>query len=131
MKAKTINTGSEDVTIIASGVVLEGKISSNGNVRIDGTVRGNIRADGNVTVGEGGEVEGEIFATLVTVGGKIIGSVSANEKIVLGTKASVKGDLNTKILEVESGAKFDGKSSMSGEQPPTLRSINKENENEE
>lgn len=105
--------GKDEVTIISSGVVIDGKVSSNGNVRIDGIVKGDLKAEGNVTVGESGEINGEINAEVVTVGGKVTGTVLGKEKIVLEPKANLKGDIITKILVVEAGAKFDGNSNMS------------------
>ena len=105
--------GKDEVTIISTGVVIDGKVSSNGNVRIDGIIKGDLKAEGNVTVGESGEINGEINAEVVTVGGKVTGTVLGKEKIVLEPKANLKGDIITKILVVEAGAKFDGNSNMS------------------
>jgi cytoskeletal protein CcmA (bactofilin family) len=115
------NKGDEQVTIIGTGVVIEGKLSSTGDVRIDGNVKGDIKANGNVTVGETGEVDGQIYAEVITLGGKVLGSINAKDKLVLESKASLKGDIVTKILVVEAGAKFDGKSSMGEVKEPLLK----------
>ena len=113
MKSKTNgNTTMEEVTIISSSVIIEGKLTSNGNVRLDGIVKGNVEAKGNVTVGESGNVQGDINADSITIGGKVEGVVNAKDKVVLENKANLKGDLITKILVVEAGAIFEGKSSM-------------------
>jgi cytoskeletal protein CcmA (bactofilin family) len=122
LKVKNSNIGKDEVTIISAGVLIEGKMSSNGNIRIDGTINGNVMADGNITVGENGEINGEINGEAVTVGGRVIGSVTAKEKLTLEAKSYLKGDLLTKILVIDAGAIFDGKSSMnSGEpMPPQL-----------
>jgi len=112
-KYKTESVGKDEVTIIGAGVVLEGKLSSNGNIRVDGAINGDIIANGNVTVGETGEITGEIKAEVISIGGKIIGSINAKEKAVLESKAVLKGDIVTKILVVEAGAIFDGNSKMS------------------
>lgn len=114
MKTRSNDLGKDEVTIISAGVSIEGKLNSNGNVRIDGEVKGDINASGNVTIGENGEVNGEIRASVVTVGGKVLGSIHSKEKLVLESKALLKGDLITKILVVEAGAKFEGNSSMGG-----------------
>lgn len=106
------NIGQDAVTIISTGVVLEGKIKSNGNLRIDGVVNGNIHAEGNLTIGEHGEINGEIQANVIILGGKIVGTVAANEKMVLESTSNLKGDIITKILVVEEGAIFDGNSKM-------------------
>lgn len=116
MKTKPNGSTMEDVTIISSGVVIEGKVSSNGNVRVDGTVKGDIVAQGSLTVGESGTIQGQLTADVVSIGGKVEGTVNAKDKIVLESKAVLKGDIITKILVVEAGAMFEGRSSM-GHQP--------------
>ena len=112
MKNRTINGEEGDITIISQGVRLEGKITSGGSIRVDGIIQGDINSQGNVTVGEQGEVNGQINATSVAVGGKVVGSVSAKEKLIMESKADLKGDIFTKILVVEAGARFVGKSNM-------------------
>jgi cytoskeletal protein CcmA (bactofilin family) len=119
MKPKSFENGTDEVTIISSGVVIEGKLSSKGNVRVDGVVKGDVNVAGNVTVGESGDINGEINADVITVSGKIIGKLNAKEKVVLESKAMLKGDLIAKILVVEAGAKFDGNSKMDGAPPIT------------
>lgn len=113
MKYKNENIGKDEVTIIGAGVVLEGKLSSNGNIRVDGAINGDISANGSVTVGETGEITGEIKAEVISIGGKVTGSINSKEKAVLESKAMLKGDIVTKILVVEAGAIFDGSSKMS------------------
>jgi cytoskeletal protein CcmA (bactofilin family) len=113
----------EEVTIISNGVVIEGKVTSNGNVRVDGIVKGDITAQGNLTVGEQGSIQGQLTGETVSIGGKVDGTVNAKEKLVLETKAVLKGDLITKILVVEAGAIFEGKSSMSGQ--PMYKPVSK------
>ena len=49
---KNSSIGKDEVTIISAGVLIEGKMSSNGNIRIDGIVNGNVVAEGNISVGE-------------------------------------------------------------------------------
>lgn len=112
MKNRPLNGSTEDITIISNGVKLEGKITSGGSIRVDGTIQGDVVSQGNVTVGEHGDVNGQINAAIITIGGKVVGSVNAKEKLVLESKANLKGDLFTKILVVEAGARFDGKSNM-------------------
>ncbi len=75
-KYKNENIGKDEVTIIGAGVVLEGKLSSNGNIRVDGAINGDITANGNVTVGESGEITGEIKAEVISIGGKVTGGIT-------------------------------------------------------
>jgi cytoskeletal protein CcmA (bactofilin family) len=113
VKTNNINVDKDSVTIISEGVKLDGKLNSKGNVRIDGSITGDIQAAGNVTIGVHGDIAGEVKAQVIIIGGKISGTVIANEKIVLESTSNLKGDLITKILVVEEGAVFDGKSAMS------------------
>jgi len=103
---------SEEITIISCGVKIEGKITSSGNIRVDGEIQGDILSQRNIMVGEQGQVSGQINADVITIGGKVSGTVRAKEKLILDSKGNLKGDIFTKILVVEAGAKFDGKSKM-------------------
>jgi cytoskeletal protein CcmA (bactofilin family) len=130
LKDRQFNGSTEDITIISNGVKLEGKITSGGSIRVDGTILGDVVTQGNVTVGEHGDVNGQINAGIITIGGKVVGSVNAKEKLVLESKANLKGDIFTKILVVEAGAKFDGKSNMGdvkGMSSPNTSIVNDEN----
>jgi cytoskeletal protein CcmA (bactofilin family) len=101
---------SEETTIISNGVKIEGKITCNGNIRVDGEIQGDIVSQSNITIGELGQVNGQINGEAVTIGGKVSGTVIAKEKLVLDSRGNLKGDIFTKNLAIEPGAKFDGKS---------------------
>lgn len=103
----------EDVSIISSGVKIDGNLFSEGNVRIDGKINGNVTVDGNLTVGEQSELRGEVKAKNVTMSGKLFGKIDAAEKLKLESKAVLKGDLVAKFLVIEEGAYFEGFSNMS------------------
>jgi cytoskeletal protein CcmA (bactofilin family) len=103
---------SEEITIISHGVKLEGKLTCGGSVRIDGTIQGDVISQGNVTIGEQGEINGQINGQIIIIGGKVSGEINAKEKLTLESKSNLKGDVFTKILVVEAGAYFDGKSNM-------------------
>jgi len=112
LKGKAMNGESEEITIISNGVKVEGKVSSDGSIRLDGTIQGDITCRGNVSIGEQGEVFGKVDGQIITIGGKVEGMINAKEKLILESKADLKGDVITKILVVEAGARFDGKSNM-------------------
>jgi len=114
VKDKKITPDKNEVTIISAGVVIEGKVASSGNIRIDGIINGDVNAQGNITVGEHGQIKGQINADNVVVGGKIFGTVNAKEKFVLESNSILNGDVITKILVISPGAKFNGNSKMSG-----------------
>jgi cytoskeletal protein CcmA (bactofilin family) len=100
---------SEETTIISRGVKIEGKITSSGNIRIDGEIQGDIFSESNITIGEDAKVNGQINANVITIGGKVSGIVRTKDKLILDSKSNIKGDIFAKILVIEEGAKFDGK----------------------
>ena len=101
---------SEETTIISYGVKIEGKVTSAGNIRVDGEIQGDVSSQSSVIVGESGQVNGQISVEVITIGGKVSGTLRAKEKLTLESKSNLKGDLFTKILVIEAGAKFEGKS---------------------
>ena len=113
---------SDETTIISSGVKIDGKLTSSGNIRVEGEIQGDISSQRNVVVGEGGKVNGQINADTITIGGKVSGTVKANEKLKLDPNGYLKGDIFTKILVIEACARFDGKSKM-GDQENTWKRI--------
>ncbi len=117
---------SEDVSILSSGVNIEGKLTSNGNVRIDGKITGDVSIKGNLTLGTSSAVNGEVKAKNVTVSGKVEGTLKVEDKLTLESTATVKGDIFAKALIIEEGAKFDGNSSM-GQNSSYLGSSSSEN----
>lgn len=116
MALKT-ETASE-LNLIATGTVFEGKLRTPGSIRIDGRIVGEITATQNVSIGSGGDIDGNVSAKNVTIGGKIKGTVVAQEKLVFESKAVVRGDIHAAKLVIDEGALFDGKCVMSPEAKP-------------
>lgn len=110
-----------------------GPVQTNGSVWVDGTVRGEIIAEGEVVVTEDAVVEGTIRATSADVGGAVDGAVRAKEKLVLEQTARVRGDIETTHLIVEEGAFFAGdcRMDLSGGDPTEVfeSKVNKEERN--
>ncbi|MFC2133279.1 polymer-forming cytoskeletal protein [Bacteroidota bacterium] len=119
MSQKRSSTSAEDVSILSSGVKIEGKLYSEGNVRIDGKLIGDLIVNGNLTLGEGSEINGKVKAQNIAVSGKLEGVATSSEKLILESKAVLKGDISAKILVIEEGAKFDGKSVMEAAAKPS------------
>ncbi|HLA69265.1 MAG TPA: polymer-forming cytoskeletal protein [Bacteroidota bacterium] len=102
----------KELNLIGPGTVVEGKIRSQGSVRVDGKVIGEVAASESLAVGIAGEIEGNVSAKNVTVGGKIRGSINAVEKIVFEGKSSVRGDIRATRLVIDEGCIFDGRVTM-------------------
>lgn len=102
-------------SLVAEGAVFEGKIRTEGSITIDGKLAGDVIAKGNARIGSDGTLEGNMTARNVSVGGKVQGTVTANEKLFLEAKSIVKGDIRAMRLVVDEGAMFDGKCAMTGQ----------------
>jgi cytoskeletal protein CcmA (bactofilin family) len=106
--------GSE-LNLIAAGTVFEGKLRTPGSIRIDGKIVGEVTATQSVSIGNSGDIDGNVSAKNITIGGKIKGTVVAQEKLVFESKAIVHGDIRAAKLVIDEGALFDGKCMMSEE----------------
>ena len=104
-------------SILGTGTVITGNIKTEGTIRIDGKIVGNIVTKADAVVGLTGVVEGSVDAQNITVAGKVMGTLTAAQKLVLESRAVLKGDLRTARLVVDEGAMFDGRSSMTGTPP--------------
>lgn len=99
-------------TIIGKGTKIEGTITVDGSTRIDGFVSGKLISNDVVTVGTNGEVNADVKANSIIVGGRVRGNLEASEKIEIHAKAELRGDLIAKSLLIEHGAVFHGSSNM-------------------
>jgi cytoskeletal protein CcmA (bactofilin family) len=115
MKLKTPGISGDDISILTESIEVTGNVTTKGNLRVDGKVKGDIRAAGNLTIGEGGEVLGNVIADSLTVGGYLNGHANVEHKITIESKAKMNGDLIARILVIEEGAVFVGKSEMNRE----------------
>ena len=107
MFAKT-NKPSPIDSLIGSGTTIEGNISFSGGLRIDGHVKGNVKASANkpgtLVVSEMAKVEGEIDVAHVVINGTVAGPVRASEYVELLPKARVTGNVSYKSIEIHVGA---------------------------
>lgn len=99
-------------TLISSGTILKGDLSSNNDLRIDGTVIGNISSSAKIIVGSSGVVEGDISGNQADIVGKVEGNVRAKELLQLRGECMVTGNLYAGKLQVEPTATFNGQCHM-------------------
>ena len=94
--------------IIAKGTLIEGKITSTENMRIDGTVKGEVKCDKRLVMDAEGKVEGDVFAHTSSIKGQVIGTVTIKDTLHLLDSCFIKGTIRAKQMKVEEGAKYDG-----------------------
>src|SRR5262245_21644281 len=100
-------------TVIGPGTSFVGTLKSDGNIRIDGSVEGDIEILGNLIVGESGRVIATIKAQNVHISGAVKGEVTAVEQLEISPTGKVWGDITTAALHIEPGGLFRGQSAMS------------------
>jgi len=94
-------------SVLARDLVFEGNISGDGELTIDGQVKGDVRVN-RLIVGDTGSVEGSVQAEAVDVRGRVVGAVNGQQVRLLST-AYVDGDINHEQLAIEVGAYFQGR----------------------
>jgi cytoskeletal protein CcmA (bactofilin family) len=95
-------------SLIAENVSLEGDLASDGDVQLDGAIRGDVKV-GHLSIGETGQVEGAIPADAVEIRGRVVGVITA-KSVRLYASARVDGDLTHVQLAIDAGAQFVGRS---------------------
>lgn len=100
-------------SLIGAGTSIEGDITFSGGLRIDGEVKGNVRAVGDqastLVVSEHARIEGEVSVSHVVVNGTVIGPVRSSEFLELQPKARVTGDVEYSSIEMHLGAVVQGR----------------------
>ncbi len=96
-------------SVIGAGLAIEGKIEGEGDVRIAGNFKGDVRVKGNLIVESGAHISAEISADVVTVGGQVDGNINASTQVKLLDSGQLIGDLKAKSLTVAAGSRMRGR----------------------
>ena len=99
-------------TIIGAGTTIVGDIESNGDIRIDGTLKGNLNGKAKILIGTEGVVEGNMNANYADIQGKITGNIKVNDLLLLRGRAKIDGDIYAGKLQVGPTVSFNGKCHM-------------------
>jgi cytoskeletal protein CcmA (bactofilin family) len=96
------------ISIIGPGMKITGDCETNGAVRVEGTVQGNIRAGKAVVVGKDGLVEGDISTQDAVISGRVKGSLKADSRLEVQASSRVEGEISAGRMQVEEGAVLNG-----------------------
>jgi cytoskeletal protein CcmA (bactofilin family) len=98
-------------SFVDAGTRVEGSVCADGRLRVDGEVRGEVRAAGVVEVAPGGRIEGgPVRAAEVRIAGEVVADVIAEGRVEIWREARLEGDVRAGALDVEEGARFLGRS---------------------
>jgi len=109
---KTTAKDTATINLIGNGTSITGDINSTGDVRIDGTLKGNISISGKLVVGQSGSIEGQVKCQNADISGEIHGSVTVAELLALKATAKILGDIITAKISIEPNASFTGTCNM-------------------
>ena len=128
--AKYNETDNTTINLISNGTDITGDVKSNGDIRIDGTLTGNLNTKGKVVIGPTGKVTGEVICKNSEVSGIVEGKITVGQLLNLKASSKILGDIVTSKLSIEPGAKFSGTCKMSDTDNDGGTSATKEKEPE-
>jgi cytoskeletal protein CcmA (bactofilin family) len=99
-------------TVIGAGITIEGEITTDEDVLVQGTVRGKLNAKDGVVVEQGGVVEADVTGGPLTVAGAITGNISSTDRVDLQPGARVVGNVKATRITIADGAQFKGNVDM-------------------
>lgn len=115
---KNIEPESKLPNMIGPGTKILGNIETNGDIRIDGNIEGNVNSKGKVVVGANGFVKGEVVCINAEIAGTLQGKLVVNELLSLKASSKVNGDIKSGKLSIEPGAIFSGTCTMGNNPAP-------------
>ena len=113
-KDRQVYEGSSSQNIVANGTKIVGDLTCEGDLRIDGTVEGNLKTPGKVVVGKSGIIKGTLNGTDAYFEGKFAGKLALSGTLTLKSSAHIEGEVVLGKLEVEPGATFNVTCVMKG-----------------
>jgi cytoskeletal protein CcmA (bactofilin family) len=100
-------------TLLGKTSTLHGDLEFSGGLHLDGRVNGNVRSNaedgGALSVSESGYIEGNVQVTSIVMNGTVNGDIYAGERLILGGKARVNGNVHYGVIEMAPGAVITGK----------------------
>lgn len=102
--------------ILGKGTEIIGNIISDGDIRIDGVLKGNLESRSKVILGPSGVIQGNVHCENMDVEGSVLGKIECAEILFIKNNAHIEGDIHTNKLVVENGAVFNGQCSMGNSQ---------------
>ncbi len=106
----------QPATVIGKEALVKGELTSKNEMVIEGRVEGTIQGEQRVVIGEAGNVQADISATVVSIRGEVYGDCTASDKIEITETGKVFGNISAKTIRVAEGAIFRGSSKMA--KPP-------------
>lgn len=99
-------------SLIGKDTKIKGDLQSNGSIKIDGQVEGNIITSETLVIGKDSVIQGNSRCRNAVIGGRILGNIEAQELLEYQSGAYMQGDISCKGLIVQEGVFFEGNCRM-------------------
>ena len=113
-------TGDGGEAVIGRSTHVRGRVTGDGDLRLEGTIEGDVSIRGDLTVVEGAHAASNVEAQAVTVGGELEGDVRAQGVVHIEAGARVRGDIYGESVAIDDGAEYSGRLNAEFELPPEL-----------
>jgi cytoskeletal protein CcmA (bactofilin family) len=113
-RGQSVSVANDAVVVLTGpGTEFEGNLKAgSGTIHLNSGFKGKVISDGTISLGESADVEAELSARTISVGGKLKGSAKTVERLEIKARGVVLGDISTPVLVVEAGGYFDGQCHM-------------------
>lgn len=118
----TENSGARKESLIASDILIEGKIEGNGSVRIAGVFKGDVNVQGDLMIESGAKVTGSVRADKVIVAGELEGNIEGATRVDLQQGGAIVGDVKAGSLTVAAGARMRGQAVFGWDESASAKS---------
>ena len=115
MKFKSEGKQSDLNGFLDHGSYLEGELRFDASFRVDGKLTGKVSSEGDLIVGDSGEIEGELKVGQIFISGTVRGTIRATRRVQIAPNGKVFAEIDTPALIIEDGATFEGRCAMSRE----------------
>jgi cytoskeletal protein CcmA (bactofilin family) len=113
MFSKNKTESASIATLIGAGTTVTGDMDFRGGLHLEGRIVGDVRGEpgsaATLTIGKEGVIEGSVSVDTLVLNGTVRGDVTGRERVELGTTATVEGNVSYKVLEMQAGARVDGR----------------------
>jgi len=120
MARASSSSTSHGAAILGKGAHIRGRIAGDGDLRVEGSISGDVALKGQLIVDGGAEVVADVQASSVLVEGAIEGDISATEAVTIRASARVSGAIRGSSISIEEGASVSGRIEADFELPPEL-----------
>src|SRR6476661_3625374 len=117
--SSSTNSGhGHSTAVLGRGTRVKGRVTGDGDLRVEGAIEGDVALRGHLTVSEGANIAADVQATSVVVEGAISGDINASDVVSIRASAEVSGDIKGASISIDEGATVSGRLDADFELPP-------------